>query len=149
MSKLLAAIERRVEEENSRPRKRYLSPATLGTTYAVYYDEMRRKIEAEGTENFPHVAGRKLYGELLMALLINHDGRILDARVVHSSGDRNLDRLAALIASRAAPFGNFTSAMRKDTDLFDVTARFKFTRDMTLETTLQADQLSSTLQQPR
>ena len=149
LSKLLAAIERRVEEENSRPRKRYLSPATLGTTYAVYYDEMRRKIEAEGTENFPHVAGRKLYGELLMALLINHDGRILDARVVHSSGDRNLDRLAALIASRAAPFGNFTSAMRKDTDQFDVTARFKFTRDMTLETTLQADQLSSTLQQPR
>ena len=140
LSKLLAAIERRVEEENSRPRKRYLSPATLGTTYAVYYDEMRRKIEAEGTENFPHVAGRKLYGELLMAL---------DARVVHSSGDRNLDRLAALIASRAAPFGNFTSAMRKDTDQFDVTARFKFTRDMTLETTLQADQLSSTLQQPR
>ena len=149
LQKLLAAIERRVEEENSRPRKRYLSPATLGTTYAVYYDEMRRKIEAEGTENFPHVAGRKLYGELLMALLINHDGRILDARVVHSSGDRNLDRLAALIASRAAPFGNFTSAMRKDTDQFDVTARFKFTRDMTLETTLQADQLSSTLQQPR
>lgn len=149
LSKLLAAIERRVEEENSRPRKRYLSPATLGTTYAVYYDEMRRKIEAEGTENFPHVAGRKLYGELLMALLINHDGRILDARVVHSSGDRNLDRLAALIASRAAPFGNFTSAMRKDTDQFDVTARFKFTRDMTLETTLQADQLSSTLQQSR
>ena len=39
--------------------------------------------------------------------------------------------------------------MRKDTDQFDVTARFKFTRDMTLETTLQADQLSSTLQQPR
>ena len=149
LANILAAIERRVQEENSRPRKRYLSPATLGTTYAVYYDEMRRKIEAEGTENFPHVAGRKLYGELLMALLINHDGRILDARVVHSSGDRNLDRLAALIASRAAPFGNFTSAMRKDTDQFDVTARFKFTRDMTLETTLQADQLSSTLQQPR
>ena len=35
LSKLLAAIERRVEEENSRPRKRYLSPATLGTTYAA------------------------------------------------------------------------------------------------------------------
>ena len=149
LQKLLAAIERRVQEENSRPRKRFLSPATLGATYATYYDEMRRKIEQVGTANFPHVAGRKLYGELLMALLINHDGRILDARVVHSSGDRNLDRLAALIASRAAPFGNFTAAMRKDTDQFDVTARFKFTRDMTLETTLQADQLSSTLQQPR
>jgi len=147
LQKLLAAIERRVEEENSRPRKRYLSPATLGTTYAVYYDEMRRRIEAEGTANFPQVAGRKLYGELLMSLLINHDGRILDARVTRSSGNRNLDRLAEIIASRAAPFGNFTAAMRKDTDQFDVTARFKFTHEQTLETTLQSDQLTTTVQE--
>ena len=147
LQKLLAAIERRVEEENSRPRKRYLSPATLGTTYAVYYDEMRRRIEAEGTANFPQVAGRKLYGELLMSLLINHDGRILDARVTRSSGNRNLDRLAEIIASRAAPFGNFTAAMRKDTDRFDVTARFKFTHEQTLETTLQSDQLTTTVQE--
>ena len=147
LQKLLAAIERRVEEENSRPRKRYLSPATLGTTYAVYYDEMRRRIEAEGTANFPQVAGRKLYGELLMSLVINHDGRILDARVTRSSGNRNLDRLAEIIASRAAPFGNFTAAMRKDTDQFDVTARFRFTHEQTLETTLQSDQLTTTVQE--
>lgn len=149
LSKLLAAIERRIEEENSRPRKRYLSPATLGTTYAQYYDDMRRKIEAEGTANFPQMAGRKLYGELLMALLINHDGRILDARVVQGSGNRALDRLAELIASRAAPFGHFTSAMRKDTDQFDVTARFRFTHDMTLETTLQADQITNAVRGER
>ncbi len=143
LTKLLAAIEARVDEENSRPRKRFLSPDTLGTTYAQYYDDMRRKIEAEGTANFPQMAGRKLYGELTMALLINHDGRILDARVVESSGNRGLDKLAELIASRAAPFGQFTASMRKDTDQFDVSARFKFTRDMTLETTLQADPLAS------
>lgn len=144
LQKLLAAIERRVQEENARPRKRFLSPATLGATYAAYYDELRRKIEAVGTANFPHVAGRKLYGELLMALLINHDGRILDARVVRGSGDRMLDRLAEAIAQKAAPFGPFTPAMRKDTDQFDVTARFRFTREQTLETTLQADEASAT-----
>ena len=100
---------------------------------------MRRAIETVGTANFPHVAGRKLYGELLMALLINHDGRILDARVVQSSGDRMLDRLAEAIAQKSAPFGPFTPAMRQDTDQFDVTARFRFTREQTLETILQAD----------
>ena len=149
LSKLLAAIEQRVDEENSRPRKRFLSPATLGTTYAQYYDDMRRKIEAEGTANFPQMAGRKLYGELLMALLINKDGRIVDARVVQSSGNRALDRFAELIASRAAPFGQFTAGMRQDTDQFDVTARFRFTRDMTLETTLQADPLAHAAQEVR
>ncbi|MGB3069327.1 MAG: TonB family protein [Ottowia sp.] len=136
LAKLLAVIERRVEEENSRPKKRYLSPATLGTTYALYYDDLRRKIEVRGTRNFPEAGGRKLYGELMMALLINHDGRILDARVVQGSGNRVLDRMAEAIAQAAAPFGNFTTAMRKDTDQIDITARFKFTREMTLETSL-------------
>ncbi|WP_156909291.1 energy transducer TonB [Ottowia thiooxydans] len=136
LAKMLAAIERRVEEENSRPKKRYLSPATLGTTYALYYDELRRKIEARGTRNFPEVAGRKLYGELMMALLVNHDGRILDARVVRGSGNRVLDRLAEAIAQAAAPFGSFSTAMRKETDQIDITARFVFTHEMTLETAL-------------
>ena len=136
LAKLLAAIERRVVEENTRPKKRYLSPATLGTTYALYYDDLRRKIEVRGTRNFPEVGGKKLYGELMMALLINHDGRILDARVVQGSGSRVLDRLAEAIAHAAAPFGNFTAAMRQETDQIDITARFKFTHEMTLETTL-------------
>ena len=133
---LLAAIERRVVEENTRPKKRYLSPATLGTTYALYYDDLRRKIEARGTRNFPEAGGKKIYGELMMALLINHAGRILDARVVQGSGNRVLDRLAEAIAHAAAPFGNFTAAMRQETDLFVITARFKFTHEMILETTL-------------
>jgi protein TonB len=143
LSKRLAAIERRVEEENLRPRKRWLSPATLGSTYAIYYDNMRRAIEDRGTRDFPQVAGRKLYGELVMGLLINHDGRVLDARVVQSSGDRVLDRLAEAIAQSAGPFGPFTLAMRQDTDQFDITARFRFTHEQTLETTLQADELDS------
>ena len=136
LAKLLAAIERRVVEENTRPKKRYLSPATLGTTYALYYDDLRRKIEARGTRNFPEAGGKKIYGELMMALLINHDGRILDARVVQGSGNRVLDRLAEAIAHAAAPFGNFTAAMRQETDQIDITARFKFTHEMILETTL-------------
>lgn len=136
LAKLLAAIERRVVEENTRPKKRYLSPATLGATYALYYDDLRRKIEARGTRNFPEAGGKKIYGELMMALLINHDGRILDARVVQGSGNRVLDRLAEAIAHAAAPFGNFTAAMRQETDQIDITARFKFTHEMILETTL-------------
>jgi len=142
LSKLLAAIERRVQEENSRPRKRWLSPATLGSTYAIYYDAMRRKIEDRGTNDFPQVAGRKLYGDLMMSLLINHDGRVLDARVVQGSGNRMLDRFAEAIAQSAGPFGPFTPAMRRDTDQFDVIARFRFTHEQTLETTLQANEVT-------
>ena len=43
--KLLAEIEKRINEENARPKKRYISPATREEVYAVYYDALRRKVE--------------------------------------------------------------------------------------------------------
>jgi protein TonB len=143
LSKQIAVIERRIQQENSRPRTRWLSPATLGSTYAAYYDAMRQKIEDRGTQDFPQMAGRKLYGELMMDLHINHDGRVMNAQVQESSGDRNLDRLAEAIAQSAGPFGPFTPAMRRDTEQFRLIAHFRFTHEQTLETTLQTDVLTA------
>jgi len=134
--KLLAEIERRVNEQNARPRKRYISPATREEVYAVYYDHLRRKIEDRGTENFPTAAGRKLYGELTMILTVDRDGRVIDTEVVQTSGNLTLDRRAMAIARSAAPFGRFTEPMRRQADQIVVVSRFKFTRDETLETKL-------------
>jgi protein TonB len=136
LMRTLAEIERRINEENARPKKRYVSPATREEVYAVYYDGLRRKIEDRGTENFPELAGRKLYGELTMIVTVNHDGRVLDTEVVESSGNRTLDRRAQAIARGAAPFGRFSEAMRRRADQIVVVSRFKFTRDETLETRL-------------
>ena len=134
--KLLAEIERRINEENARPKKRYISPSTREEVYAVYYDALRRKIENKGTENFPTAAGRKLYGELTMIVTVNHDGKILDTEVVESSGNLTLDRRAASIAKASAPFGRFSDAMRRKADQIVVVSRFKFTREDVLETKL-------------
>jgi len=132
--KILAEIEKRVNEENARPKKRYISPATREEVYAVYYDALRRKVEDKGTENFPEQNGKKLYGELIMILTVNHDGRVLDTEVVQSSGNRALDTRAEAIARASGPFGHFGPAMRTKADQIAVVSRFKFTRDQTLET---------------
>ena len=134
--KLLAEIERRINEENARPKKRYISPSTREEVYAVYYDGLRRKIEDKGTQNFPELAGRKLYGELTMIVTVNFDGRVLDTEVVESSGIVALDRRARTIARSAGPFGSFNEAMRRKADQIVVVSRFRFTRDETLETKL-------------
>lgn len=131
--KLLAEIERRIQEQNARPKKRYVSPATREVPYAVYYDTMRRMIEDKGTSNFPTVGGRKLYGELTMLITVNHDGQVLAAEVVDGSGNPVLDRRAELIARSAAPFGGFTAEMRRGFDQLVLVSRFKFTRDEMLE----------------
>jgi periplasmic protein TonB len=134
--RLLAEIEKRINEENARPKKRYISPATREEVYAVYYDALRQKIEERGTQNFPEVAGNKLYGELTMIVTVNFDGRVLATQVVETSGNLTLDRRAQTIVKNAGPFGRFNDAMRTRADQIVVVSRFKFTRDETLETKL-------------
>lgn len=136
LMRLLAEIEKRINEENARPKKRYISPATREEVYALYYDALRRKVEDRGTQNFPEAAGNKLYGELTMIVTVNHDGRILETQVVETSGNLTLDRRAQTIVRNAGPFGRFNDAMRARADQIVVVSRFKFTRESTLETKL-------------
>lgn len=136
--KLLAEIEKRINEENARPKKRYISPATREEVYAVYYDGMRRKIEDRGTENFPQLAGNKLYGELTMTLTVDKNGKVLEAEVVQSSGNTALDRRAQAIAKAAGPFGRFNAAMRRNADQLVLIAQFRFTRDEAVEAKLSS-----------
>lgn len=130
---LLAEIERRVNEENARPKKRYISPATREAAYAAYVDALRRRIEQRGTENFPEAAGKKMYGQLTMLVTVNFDGTIVSTEIVESSGNALLDRRAQAIVRSIGSFGRFTEAMRKQTDQIALPSRFKFTRDETTE----------------
>jgi protein TonB len=134
----LAEIEKRVNEENARPRKRYVSPATREAVYALYYDGLRRRIEERGTRDFPEYQGRKLYGELVMNVTVDALGRVVDAEIVRPSGSRVLDARAVAIVRAAGPFGPFSTAMRAQADQIVVTSRFRFTREDSLETTLQS-----------
>mgnify|MGYP006277775397 CR=1 FL=1 len=129
MIKQLAEIEKRINEENARPRKRYVSPATQEAVYALYYDALRRKIEERGTRDFPEAQGQKLYGELTMNVTVDAAGRVVDAEVVRPSQSRLLDQRALAIVRGAAPFGAFTAAMRREADQIVVTSRFRFTRE--------------------
>ena len=136
-TQLLAEIEKRINEENARPRKRYISPATREEVYAIYYDELRRKIEDRGTTNFPEAAGRKLYGELTMVITVNHTGAVIDTEIAQTSGNTTLDRRAQSIV-RSLGFGRFNDGMRRRADQIVVVSRFRFTRDATLQTQMSA-----------
>lgn len=134
MVKLLAKIEKRINAENARPRKRYVSPAVREVSYAVYYDTMRQAIEERGTAHFPEKGGQKLYGSLTMVITVDNTGLVLEAEIAKSSGNGDLDRRAQEIARKAGPFGAFTPDMRKTVDQLVVVSRFTFTQDATLQT---------------
>lgn len=141
---LLAEIEKRINEENARPKKRYISPATREEAYAIYYDGLRRKIEDRGTRNFPEQGGRKLYGELTMNITVDAAGRLVEADIVRSSGNKVLDGRAVAIVQASSPFGMFTQAMRRQADQIVVTSRFRFTREDGLEAPMMPTELVST-----
>ena len=132
--KILAEIEKRINEENERPKKRYISPATLAGVHALYYSRFKETVEALGTRNFPVMAGRKLYGELTMLISINPKGQIIQTEITRTSGNKSLDRMAQAIVKTGAPYGDFTPAMLREFQVMVVSSNFKFTRDEILET---------------
>ncbi len=134
--RLLAVIEKRINEENARPRRRYISPATREEVYAIYYDKLRHRIEDRGTANFPTLNGHKLYGELTVNLTIDARGRIVESEVIHSSNSRFLDQRALAIAHAAAPFGLFSDDMKAKADQIVVTSRFRFTKSDGMQATM-------------
>jgi protein TonB len=136
---LTAEIEKRINEENARPKKRYISPSTKEAAYAMYYDRLRRKIEERGTRNFPDHRGRKLYGELVIVLTVDALGRVVDAEVAVPSQSKILDKRALAIVKAAAPFGLFTTDMRRQADQLEITSRFTFEGEGGLKTTLMAN----------
>jgi len=135
---MLAEIEKRINEENARPKKRFISPATREEVYALYYDQLRRKIEERGTRNFPEQSGKRLYGDLTMMITVDFRGRVIETEVVRPSKSPLLDKRAIAIVQAAGPFGDFTQAMRRGADQLVITSRFRFSREDGLETTLSA-----------
>jgi protein TonB len=135
----LAEIERRINEENARPKKRYVSPSTREEVYALYYSRFKNKVEDRGTANFPEFRGRKLYGDLIMIITVDSDGYVINTEIPNSSGDPRLDRQATAIVKASAPFGRFTPEMRRQFDQLVITSKFRFSREDGLQTTVTAN----------
>lgn len=130
----LAEMEMLVKLENERPKKRYVSPATQDSPSALYLDNVRRAIEERGTARFPEQNGKKIYGQLVVTVLINFDGSIVDVQIDRSSGNLTLDRISEAIVYAAGPFGHFTPEIRRTADQIGFTSTFDFKRDATLAT---------------
>jgi protein TonB len=140
-----AEVAKRIEDENKRPKKTFISPSTREVGYAMYFDNVRQRIEKIGTLNFPQKNGKPLYGKLTVSIAIFQDGKIYKTAhddgitVDRSSGNPALDEAAKRIIRRAAPFGEFAKNMRsadKD-DVWVMTTLFDFTRDGALQAELQ------------
>ena len=111
----------------SRQRRRAINASTKEYKYASYLEAWRRKVERVGNLNYPEEAKqRKLYGSLILHVALRADGSIETLRILRSSGSDILDQAAIRIVELAAPFAPFPPAIRKETDILDITRTWQF-----------------------
>ena len=124
--RLQAQIDRRVEEYQKRPRKRFIGARASEYRFALYEEGWRAKVERVGTLNYPAEARGKIYGSLRLTVTLRPDGTIDSVEIDRSSGLKILDEAAFRILQLAAPFAAFPAEISKDTDLLVITRTWFF-----------------------
>jgi protein TonB len=137
LNSLEAELAKRLQADGREPRRKVLTATNAkAVSFAHYYDAMRQKIEAYGSEFFPRANERPLYGSLIIVVSVDSQGRITNnaqgkdgLSIGRSSGNSELDRQALAIVRASAPFGPFPPEMRNQIDVLDWVSTFEFTRD--------------------
>ena len=126
IARLEGQISRRVEDYNKRPRKKFIGARTEEYRYAQYVEDWRQKIERVGNLNYPESARGRLYGNLVITVVIKSDGSLESVEVNRPSQHSQLDEAARRIVRLAAPFAPFTLDMKRDTDVLEITRTWSF-----------------------
>ncbi len=109
------------------PREQFISVNTRESRFARYLEEWRREVERIGNEHYPDEARREgLTGSLSLEVAVNADGTLAEITPRSGSGYPALDRAAANIVRKAAPFQPFPEEIREDTDVLRFVYRWEF-----------------------
>lgn len=127
LARLEGQIARNVEEYNKRPRKKFIGARVEEYRFAQYVEDWRQKVERIGNLNYPDAAKGRLYGNLVLTVVIRSDGSLDRVELNRSSGQKVLDTAARRIVEMAAPYAPFPDNIRRDTDVVEITRTWSFT----------------------
>ncbi|MHB1427442.1 MAG: energy transducer TonB [Rhodocyclaceae bacterium] len=134
MLRMEAEIARSIEEYNQRPKRKYIGARVEEYRFAQYVEDWRQKVERVGNLNYPQAAKGRLYGNLVLTVAIRNDGSLERVELNRGSGHRLLDEAAQRIVKLAAPYAAFPDAIRRDTDIIEITRTWSFTGADQLQT---------------
>lgn len=122
-----AEIAKRIEDENARPKRGYITPSTREVEYAMYFKQWADKVERIGNINYPEAARGRSY-RLVMTVSVLADGQVEKIEIDRSSGTRALDDAAKRIVRLGAPYGRFSAQMQSRYGVLDLTMTWTFSR---------------------
>jgi protein TonB len=127
IARLQGQIDKNFDEYNKRPRKKFIGARAEEYRFAQYVEDWRQKVERVGNLNYPEAAKGRHYGNLVLTVIIRNDGELERVEINRSSGKRVLDDAAKRIVEMAAPYPAFPEAIRRDTDILEITRTWTFT----------------------
>jgi protein TonB len=127
IARIEGQIARQIEEYNQRPRKKFIGARVEEYRFAQYVEDWRQKIERIGNLNYPAAARGRLYGSLVLTVVIKSNGDLDRVEVSRSSGQTLLDDAARRIVQMASPYAAFPESIRRDTDVLEITRTWTFT----------------------
>ena len=131
-----AEIAKRIADENARPKRGYVTPATREVEYAMYYKKWADTIEQIGNRNYPNKARGGTY-KLTMTVSILADGRVEKIEIERSSGVEEIDEAAKRIVRSVQRYDRFTPQMQAQYGVLDLTMAWTFSRSEALRVETQ------------
>jgi periplasmic protein TonB len=93
----------------------YVTADTRASRLAPYLDGWRRRVERVGTVNYPSVVQRRSSsGNPVIEVALQRDGKLKSAKILHSSGQADIDAAALAILRLASPFEPFPEELGRD-----------------------------------
>lgn len=127
IARIEGQIARQLEDYNQRPRRKFIGARVEEYRFAQYVEDWRQKIERIGNLNYPSAARGRTYGSLVLTVVIKADGDLDHVEISRSSGQKVLDDAALRIVRLASPYAAFPAAIRRDTDMLEITRTWTFT----------------------
>ena len=99
---------------------------TVTDPRVAYVNIVREKIQEATDAAYSKELQRGQGSSLELRIELNPDGKLVSTAVARSSGDADLDELALRVVRDSAPFEPFPAAVRRTTNIMEISSSFFF-----------------------
>lgn len=125
IAQMTAELNKKSQKYAQRPKKLHLTASTAEHFAAGYMGKWVERIERIGNLNIPDEA-RNLSGYLIMEVELNHDGKLIETKIIRSSGKSVLDATARRIVFLSTPYDKFPPKLRAEADRIEIVRTWEF-----------------------
>jgi len=111
-------------------RTKVISSKTKERDFQSYYQVWKNKVEKIGALNYPAAARIGISESLVMTVVLNNQGEVLDIKINKSSGVPQLDDAAKKIVNLGSPYAPFPPSIKEQVDTLQIRRIWRFTNNL-------------------